>query len=257
MPAIDQHAPGTLSWFDVSTPDLAAARKFYGALFGWEFSPEGPPESGYYTTATKGGRTVAGLAKHRGDSPAPPSWSVFFATADADATAEAVNKHGGTVVMEPMDVFDHGRMLWFSDPTGAHVGVWEPKVHHGAQVVDEHGAMCWAEVNTPDMAKAVKFYTALFDLSPQVLEGPTAYTVLNRGSTAVAGVLQMTEEWKGVPPHWMPYFAVDDVDGSVKIVERGGGKVGVAPFDTPYGRIAVVSDPSGITFSIMTPTPAS
>jgi uncharacterized protein len=234
--------------------DLDVARKFYSALFGWEFTPEGPPETGSYTTAMIRGKRVAGMARHSPQmSPMPPSWSVYFASEDADATAEAVKKGGGKVVMGPMDVMEHGRMLFLADPTGAHLGIWQPRQHTGFEIVMEHGAMCWCEVNTPDMEKAAKFYAGLFDLSPQVLEGPTEYTVLNRGEQPVAGVMKMPKEWGAVPPHWMPYFAVDDVDASAKVVEKSGGKVAAGPFDTPYGRIAVINDPSGTTFSIMTP----
>jgi predicted enzyme related to lactoylglutathione lyase len=251
------HPPGTLTWFDVTVKDLEQARQFYGALFGWEFGPEAEPETGSYTNALLRGRTVAGLAKHDPRMmPGPPAWSVYFATDDADATAEAVKKGGGTIVMEPMDVMEHGRMAVFADPTGAHVGVWQPGAHKGAQVDNQPGAMCWAEVNTPDMAKAVTFYAGLFDLSPQKLEAEIEYTILNRGDKPVAGVLQMTKEWEGVPPHWMPYFQVSDTDASAKLAEQNGGKVSVPPFDTPWGRIAVVTGPSGEAFSIMKPAPS-
>jgi predicted enzyme related to lactoylglutathione lyase len=254
MSNVDRHPPGTPTWFDVSAKDLNAARKFYGALFGWEFGPEGPPETGHYVTATVRGKRAAGLSKHDPSRGMPPVWSVYFASDDVDQTASAVQKGGGQVVMGPMDVMEHGRMIVLADPTGAMLGVWQPGAHAGSEVENEHGAMCWCEVVTRDMDRATKFYTGLFDLSPQVLEGDQPYTVLQRGQQPVAGVMALPKEWGADhPAYWSAYFAVDDVDASLKVVEKNGGKVVAPPFDTPYGRIAVIEDPSGAKLSIMKP----
>jgi predicted enzyme related to lactoylglutathione lyase len=118
-------------------------------------------------------------------------------------------------------------------------------------VIDEAGAMTWREVNTPDAAKARDFYGKVFGLEARKLEGQMEYWTLHKGDTTVGGVLQMTKEWAGVPPHWMNYFAVPDADAAAKKIAELGGKVSVPPFDTPYGRIAVVNDPTGAVFSVV------
>ena len=79
---------------------------------------------------------------------------------------------------------------------------------------------------------------------------------MHKGPTTVAGVMQMTKEWAGIPPHWMSYFAVENTDAAAAKVQALGGKVSVPPFDTPYGRIAVVNDPTGAVFSIIKMTQA-
>ncbi len=69
------------------------------------------------------------------------------------------------------------------------------------------------------------------------------------------GVMQMTKEWGDpLPPsHWMTYIAVDDVDVSANKVKEMGGGVCVEPFDAPgVGRMSVVNDPAGATFSLIT-----
>ena len=114
------YPPGTPSWVDLSSPDLAGAKAFYGALFGWE-ATEGSPESGGYCMFQKGGKNVAGLGPVM-DPGQPPSWMTYVSVRDADATVAKVNAAGGTVVVAPMDVLDVGRMAVFIDPTGSAPG---------------------------------------------------------------------------------------------------------------------------------------
>jgi hypothetical protein len=161
-------------------------------------------------------------------------------------------------MMEPTQVMDAGRMCVGIDPTGAVFGAWQAGSHTGAQKVNEPGAVCWNELNTRDGKAADAFYSAVFGDQPeQVGDGETFdYTVWKVGegdkATQVCGRLQMTAEWPAeIPAHWMTYFAVDDCDKAAERVAELGGKVQQAPFDSPYGRVAVVADPWGATFSLM------
>jgi predicted enzyme related to lactoylglutathione lyase len=86
------YVPGAPNWVDLGTPDIDAAAAFYGAVFGWQFQSAGP-DAGGYGMFTLDGKTIAagGPLTEQG---AAPSWTVYFHTADADATAEAVTKAG-------------------------------------------------------------------------------------------------------------------------------------------------------------------
>lgn len=254
MPAVDKHAVGTPTWMDLMTPDLEKARAFYGGLFGWKFLV-GPKETGHYTMCQLDGRNVAGMGQRPSDAPFPPMWSLYFQVDDIDAFAARVRQHGGHVGMGPMDVMEEGRMAVCSDPTGAHFGMWQSKKHQGAQWVDEPGAMAWHEVNTRDGARARDFYAAVFGLEPKKVEG-MEYWSMHKGPKAVAGVSQMGKAWPAdLPPHWMNYFAVADTDAAVKKAKELGGTVHVGPMDTPYGRMAVVTDPAGAAFTVMKLSP--
>jgi len=255
MSNVDGHDAGTPTWFDLMTPDLAGAQKFYGELFGWTFL-QGTAETMYYTMCQKNGRNAAGMGKRPEDAPYPTAWSVYFDSKDVDATAARVREAGGQLVMPPMDVMDQGRMLICSDPTGAVFGYWQGRKHNGAQIIDEHGAMTWCEVNTRDGLKASDFYAKVLDVEPRkwpMAEDPDfVYYTLHKGEKAVAGVMQMNAQWPdAIPPHWMPYFAVDDAEAACEKLKSLGGQVMHGPFDSPYGRIAVVTDPYGATFSII------
>lgn len=143
-------------------------------------------------------------------------------------------------------------MAILSDPTGAVFGVWQANEHHGFQASAEPGFFGWAEVNTADAERARSFYTELFGASSSGVENPTTtYYGLSKDGETFAGILQMTEEWAGIPPHWMVYFEVDDIDAAVGRAKECGGAVAVEPFDTPLGRIAVVGDRGMAPFSLL------
>lgn len=258
MAKIERHVPGTPSWADLMTPDPEKAFVFYGKLLGWTFT-EGTPETGYYSMCQVRGMNVAGMGKRDDDAPFPSAWNIYFATEDAEESAAAVKEHGGSVVMGPMDVMAEGRLAFCADSTGAHFGLWQAKRHIGAMLVNEPGALAWSEVNTRDAKAATQFYASVMGLEPELLPSDQMeYYVMKRGSDVIHGVLQMNEQWPAhIPPHWMVYFASPNTDASAALVRDLGGTVQVEPFDTPYGRIAVVADPFGAIFSLVQlPAPA-
>jgi len=166
-----------VTWIDVQTPDLKAARRFYGELLGWSFE-----ESSGYLFARLGGRKVAGLVELGAGSKVAPMWSVYLATDDAEATAREAGQAGARLLVQPMDIADQGRMAYFADPTGARFGVWQGKAHRGAEVTGEPGAMAWHEVYTRDVAAACSFYGAVFGLESRRLDAPDVeYWTLHRG----------------------------------------------------------------------------
>ncbi|GHH00616.1 VOC family protein [Comamonas sp. JC664] len=253
MPEIKTPEMGTPVWMDLMTPDLEKARAFYGPLLGWSFDV-GTKDTHFYTMCKVNGLNAAGMGQLPPGMDVPPAWTCYFGVEDIDAMAESVRKHGGQVGMGPMDVFDQGRLAICSDPTGAHFGLWQSLKHPGAQVEHEPGAMTWREVNTRDAAKALAFYAAVFGFESKKLEGmgDMQYWTLHKGKTAVGGVLQMDANWPAeTPAHWMNYFAVADADVAVKQVTEMGGKVLQPPEDSPYGRLAVVEDPSGAPFVVI------
>ena len=250
---IDTYEHGVPSWVDLGTPDPAAAGEFYSALFGWDVQP-GPPETGGYAMCHLRGRMVAGLGPQQ--NPGPPVWSTYINVDDADATAAAVTANGGTTLVPPMEVMDSGRMAVFADPAGAAFGVWQPGTHRGAGIRDEPGAMCWNELITTDVPGAVAFYRAVFGwgASPQGESSPAAYTEWQLGGRSIGGLMAKPADMPAeVPPYWMVYFAVADVDASTTRVSELGGAVVVPGQDIESGRMrfAVVTDPAGAPFSVL------
>ena len=241
--------PGEPTWMDLATPDLDGARAFYNTIFGWDYFDAGP-DFGHYTMALAQGQQAAGMGPMQPDSPMPTAWTIYFSSDDAAADLVRVQALGGQVIADVMSIGPLGALAVCADPTGAVFGLWQAGEHVGATIDGEHGAMAWQEVNTPDAAASCQFYGDLFGLTAHKMEGADYY-ILQRGEDMICGVLQMDENWAGIPPHWMGYFAIDNTDAALERVVAAGGKVQVPAFDMAYGRMAVIADPYGANISIV------
>ena len=179
------HAPGTISWTDLETTDQDGAKAFYGALFGWEYEDMPVGEGATYSMAKLNGRSAAAMSGQRAEDAArgvPPHWNLYVTVADVDAAASAVAGAGGQVFAEPFDVFDAGRMAVIADPNGAALCLWQPGTNIGAEVVNEPGALTWADTATTDAPAAQAFYSAAAGLALRVDErGAAVLGDLQRG----------------------------------------------------------------------------
>ncbi|HYH53845.1 MAG TPA: VOC family protein [Solirubrobacterales bacterium] len=113
--------PGTLAWNELSTRDPEAAKKFYGAVFGWTFEDLQFEGMGSYVNVLRDGELVGGMlniAERGVPAEVPAHWQVYFAVEDTDATVELAKQKGGEVVVSPFDV-PAGRLAILSDPFGA------------------------------------------------------------------------------------------------------------------------------------------
>jgi predicted enzyme related to lactoylglutathione lyase len=255
-----EYAPGTPSWVELSSPDTDASAQFYGELMGWSATEPGGEETGGYRMFQLQDKNIAGLMGHMNEGPPtqPTAWATYISVADAEETAAKVKAAGGSVVLEPMDVNDIGRMALFADPTGAVFGVWQPKSFTGADLVNEPGSLCWNELLTRDADAGKAFYPAVFGWAagrPSFEGAPDTYTVWELGGKPVGGMMQMTDDYfpADIPPHWGVVFAVADCDGIVAKARSLGVTVTNEPMDMPIGRFAGLIDPQGASFTVMQP----
>jgi uncharacterized protein len=253
MPKFERYAQGTPSYAELVTPDQAAAKGFYGPLFGWELEDVPMGDAGYYVAVAKEGDSVAGISGPMpGMEDHPAFWGVYLAVDDVDAVAARVADAGGTVEAEPFDVMDLGRMAAIKDPTGARVNLWQAGATIGTIRANEPGTPTWNELVTPDLPTATAFYRDVLGVEweEMAMEGGTPYTCLVVEGRQVAGAMPPAME--GVPPHWNVYFNVEDVDATVDRAVGLGGRAVAPPFDVPgVGRLAVLADPQGGMFNVM------
>lgn len=254
MPEITDHTAHTPAWVDLASPDVEAATRFYGHLFGWEARQVGGPEMGNYTFFKLRGRDVGAVGGLMTPEQ-PTAWHVYIASDNIDQTAEKVRAAGGTVMMGPDDIMGAGRIGFFGDPTGAAFGVWQAGEHKGAGLIREPGAFTWAELHTRDVAAAKSFYQQVFGWgheSNPMGPGQPEYTEWTLNGESIGGAMPMQPEMPAqAPPHWLPYFQVENTDRSAEQVTHLGGKILAGPVDFPGGRFAVVSDPHGAAFGIL------
>jgi len=253
MHVVTNYPDGIFNWVDLMSSDVAAAKTFYAGLFGWEAEDRPIDGGGVYTMFNLNGKNVAGMGALNADMQAqgvPSHWASYVKHSDVDGVAARAAEAGGTIILPPMDVMEEGRMTMFIDPSGATVGVWQPKNHIGAQYVNGHNALVWNELQTRDVAAAKSFFSAVFGWTYDADEN--GYITISQDGRRQAGMIQMDESWGEVPPNWSVYFFVESVDTAVSKTKELGGNMLVPP--TPAGEIgkfSIVQDPAGAIFTVM------
>jgi hypothetical protein len=117
------------------------------------------------------------------------------------------------------------------------------------------GTFCWTELVTRDITAAKRFYAELIGWRMvQDHVGGTNYTMLfpPGSKRPVGGMMAMdSDHWAGIPPHWMPYIPVQDVDDRARRCKELGGQVKFPPTDVPnIGRFCVIEDPTGAAIAL-------
>ena len=253
-----EYVPGTFCWPELVAADADKAKEFYKALFKWDITDNPIGEDQVYSMAAIGGKAVGGLYQmfaEQVEQGIPSYWGSYVSVANVEETVEKAKSLEANVVVEPMDVFDAGRMAAVVDPTGAIISFWQPLKHIGAEVVNENGALTWNELATNDIEKAKEFYTSLLGWSAQEMKfDELDYTVFKNGDKDAGGMLEIQKEWGDIPPNWAVYFAVDDCDGTVEKAKALGGQVVNPATDWEgVGRIAFLNDSQGAIFAALQP----
>lgn len=246
------YQPGTFSWADVTTTDQDAAKRFYSGLFGWEADDRPVGDGVHYSMMQLGGRDVAAISpqpQQQREAGVPPMWNNYVTVESADAAADRASELGATVHAPPFDVMDVGRMAVIQDPQGAFFMVWEPRKTIGAELVNAPGALAWNELASPDPTGSADFYGSLFGWTAKEMEeSPTPYLILWNGERTNGGIRELGDE--PAPPHWMPYFGIDDIDAGLARAGELGGRALAGPIDMGIGKIGVVRDPQGAVFAL-------
>ena len=272
MPERDGYIAGVPCWVDTSQPDPDAAADFYGGLFGWEFEdamPAGAPAR--YLIARLRGRDVAAVSSQPEGASPQAVWNTYIWVEDADEAAVKAREAGGSVLSEPLEVMDAGRMAVLADLEGAAFCVWQARKHKGARIVNEPGTLNFNALNTRDPAAAKRFYGALFGWTTLDLGSGEFWTLSAYGDhleqlmpgtrertaqlgaagfeDVVAAITPLAGDGADTPVHWSVTFSTEDADATAAKAAELGGTVLVAPVDAPYSRLTVLRDPQGGTFS--------
>jgi predicted enzyme related to lactoylglutathione lyase len=252
------HAPtGAPCWADLWTSEVDGSRRFYAEVFGWKADEPDPAYGGYWMFNREGVPVGGGMGPIPGMG-ADNRWKPYLASEDLDRTLAAAQAHGAQVVVPAMPVGEAGVQAVLTDPTGAAIGIWQPRQFPGFTVLGEEGTPSWFELHTPGHGAAVAFYRDVFGWQPEVVSDTDdfRYTVMRdpNGGAELAGIMDATGFLpEGAPSQWWIYWHVASVDDAIARVTAAGGSVLQAAEDTPYGRLAAVADPAGAGFRLHTP----
>jgi predicted enzyme related to lactoylglutathione lyase len=244
---------GRFTWHELSSTNIEEALKFYTALLGWGVKemPMGP--AGTYRLLLLGDKQVGGAMAMPPGVPAsvPSHWLTYVGVEDVDASAKKAAELGGKLLVPPTTVPDMLRFAVATDPQGAAFGMLQPIGGDAPPETPPHpGKFVWDELHTSDQSAAAKFYGALFGWTGKVGEGdPMKYWHWMNDSKDIGGMMTLMQP--NVPPNWLPYVAVSDVEGLTAKAKTLGGKVLMETMDVPkVGKFSVVQDPTGAVLSL-------
>jgi predicted enzyme related to lactoylglutathione lyase len=242
------HHTGKFVWYDLLAHDVAGAKRFYGELFGWQFTTDAEGD-GSYTVVRREGRAIAGIAQV--ERPELSQWLSWLSVEDVDGAVEYVRGHGGEVHRAARDLPERGRYAIVSDPQGAPLVLVRSATGDPVDADPAFNGWLWTELWTRDTEAAMAFYEQLVGYRHEAVDAglDTEYHVMWTGDRPRAGVGRLRLE--GVQPNWLPYIRVADPAAIVARVEALGGRVVLAPSDDARGSsLAVVLDPSGAAVAL-------
>ena len=247
---------GQFIWYELTTPDPAAAQKFYPRFTGWgtqKFDDD-------YTMWTNAGKPVGGIFRLGADMRSrgvPPNWMPYIEAADVDETARRVTSLGGLIINGPADIPGTGRYAVAQDPQGAVFGIYKPSgpsiAWDGTPVL---GRFSWHELMTTDRKAAWEFYKSVFGWEIQSemdMGGGNMYAMFGQGGAGTGmygGMFDRPAEMSSMRPFWLCYVYVKDVGKAVDIATKAGAFVQRPRMDIPGGTIAILGDPQGAGFAL-------
>ena len=259
---------GMFIWYELMTPDAAAAKAFYDTVVGWTIDAENsaPEGSMDYRMIVRGdGGFAGGMLALTDDMTAnggQPGWLGYLHVSDVDAAAAAIVAEGGTMHMPPQTMPGVGRMAMLADPQGAPIYIMTPTPPADAPdaesdvfSVDQPQHVRWNELATADAGAAIAFYTRHFGWAQQgeMDMGPMGkYRFLHHGGMQIGAVMPKRDQ----QPHsaWIYYIGVDDIDRAARAVTDGGGHIGHGPVEIPGGEYSLSGiDPQGASFGLVGP----
>lgn len=244
-----QYSPGKVVWHDLLTPDLAAAKRFYGGLFGWTFKDRGD-----YSVALNGDVPIAGLAANPKKSDSKESagwWLVYLSVPDVDKAAAVAGSAGGKVLKGPGDMVGRGRYAVVTDPQGAPLILLRAKDGDPSDGPPAVNGWLWNELWSSDPAASRVFYDKLADLDASPVPGKAdkEYWVLGRDGKWRFGVTGLPFE--DLRSQWVPCIRVADLAKVLAGVKANGGRILIRPDHAlNNGTVAVVQDPWGALFMV-------
>lgn len=255
MAVIQSYLQGQFSWVDLMTSDLAAAKGFYQGLLGWEAADVDTGGFGVYSMFRKDGYDLAGggqMSPEMLDSGMPSMWNSYISVDDIKKATAQAESLGANIVMPPMEVMQAGQMVGIQDPTGANVFFWQPNEHPGAQLVNVPDTWVWNELMTRDVPAAKKFYAAMFGWEFTKEDGAAEeYWMFTNHDRQNGGLMKMPAEAGDLPPYWVVYFHVADLQAATEKVRELGGAVYMESISSSVGPIAICADPQSATFNVI------
>jgi hypothetical protein len=242
-------------WYELMTTDTEAAEKFYKNVIGWTSEPFPGAQNPYTVFKRSPKDQVAGLMPRPDGMNMPPFWAMYVAVPSLDEAVTHIKRLGGSALSGVIDVPTVGRLQMMKDPQGAAFYIIQPTPREERpETPPQVGDASWHELMTTDAPAAMKFYGDLFGWQPgeaMDMGDQGKYHIFNRPHGMIGGMMNKPPAMATVPPHWMIYFRVPDINAAVERVKANGGQILNGPMEVPGGsKIVNAMDPQGAGFSL-------
>jgi predicted enzyme related to lactoylglutathione lyase len=242
-------------WYELMTTDAAAAETFYKNVVGWTSAPFADAPNPYTVFRRSGDVGVGGVMKRPEGMNMPPFWSMYIAVPNFDEAVAHIKRLGGREVSPVLDVPAVGRFQMVKDPQGAAFYIIQPgSSEETPEDAPKVGEASWHELMTTDAPAAMKFYSDVFHWKPSEtldMGEMGKYHMFNRPHGMIGGMMNKPPMMADVPPHWMIYFRVPDINAAVERIKANGGTILNGPMEVPGGDWVVnAMDPQGAAFSL-------
>lgn len=257
---------GGFIWYELMTPDPAAAKRFYDAVIGWDIDAQSvAPGIEYRMIKRSDGGNAGGvltLTDEMRAGGARPIWLGYLHAADVDATVAAIKADGGQIRMDAWDQPGVGRLAMVTDPSGAPFYLMDPLPPEGQPdavsdvfSVDQPQHVRWNELWSDDPDGAVAFYARHFGWAQEGemdMGEMGAYRFVQHNGVGIGAIMPKMPD---MPVSlWNFYVGVDDIDRAAEAVTSAGGQVVNGPMEIPGGEYAVNAvDPQGAGFGLVGP----
>jgi uncharacterized protein len=255
VPASTEHHAGKIVWADLVTPDLAAAEKFYGELFGWKFQAVRAGDSDY-AVAMFDGRPIGGLMQ----KPMPTgvhqqsAWLTFIAVRDVDSAKRTALAHKGKVLVDSRTYAGRGRQAILADPEGAVFAIVASSSGDSPDYLAEPGEFIWSSLHAKDAGNEAAFYQDLFgyDVYDMASDDGLEHVILSSDDFARASANAYPDSTGHRHAHWLNFIRVDNAtDMAAKAVLLGAHMLVQPHEDRHGGMVAVIADPAGAPIGLM------
>ncbi len=247
------HHRGRFIWREALTHDLAKTKAFYSGLFGWTLETMKMGPEGEYTIIKQGDKGIGGMmALGKDKTHVPAHWESYVSVADVDACFAIAKKNGGTVTWGPIDVPNTGRMGGVMSFDHAALSMMTPagpdQPSSGRPPV---GTFCWETLTTSDVERSKKFWSEVCGWKASSGAGMPTFAVGEGMENQVADIQQAQGP---VPPHWLTFVVVANVEpAAARAVELGGKQMMPVVTVPNIGRIGVITDDQGAAIGLFEP----
>jgi predicted enzyme related to lactoylglutathione lyase len=254
-PASAEHHAGKMVWADLVTPDLAAAEKFYGGLFGWTFQSVHAGDVNYAVVMLDG-RPIGGIVEKAipTGQHQQSAWLTFLATNNVDDTKKLAVSHGAKVLADIKSYPMRGRQCVLSDPEGAVFALLASSSGDTPDYLPATGDWIWASLHAKDAGAEAAFYQNLlgYDVFDLPSDDGLEHLILSTDNYARASANDLERGAARRHSHWLNFVRVDNAAAIAAKALAMGGRVLVEPrADRHGGMLAVVADPAGAPFGVM------